>query len=118
VKVCGNCGGTFLPGKYTFQKFCSDRCRDIAYTRRRAERHQQRINEIKTYHGCARCGFNSHPEALDFNHIDPATKSFGLGGRCHHSWEKVIAEINKCEVLCANCHRIHTRKMRRNAASS
>ena len=56
---------------------------------------------------CERCGF-SHPAALDFHHIDPSTKSFRMSdiNPCMKNREKMFEEIKKCEVLCANCHRI------------
>jgi hypothetical protein len=62
--------------------------------------------------GCAKCGFAVHPKALDFHHRDPATKLFGIGkfvnGRSCNAENKQIVreEIEKCDVLCANCHRI------------
>lgn len=60
--------------------------------------------------GCAMCGYNEHPAALDFNHIDPATKAFNVAeGVSRGKGRKAIkAEIEKCNLLCANCHRIHT----------
>lgn len=67
------------------------------------------LNEIKTSRGCARCGYNANPVALDFDHIDRSTKSFDIGRmRSKTSIEKLLAEVDKCQVLCANCHRIKT----------
>ena len=66
------------------------------------------LAEIKTTRGCARCGFNSHPVALDFHHINPEEKVDGVPNMSnrHAKWELVLEEVAKCEVLCANCHRI------------
>jgi 5-methylcytosine-specific restriction endonuclease McrA len=61
---------------------------------------------------CEICGFNQHPKAIDFHHINPADKNFEIGkfinGRqCNEeNKELVLLEIDKCKVLCANCHRI------------
>jgi len=63
--------------------------------------------------GCAQCGFDSHPAALDFNHTH-GTKSFGIGNDPKRKWSDILAEIAKCEVLCANCHRIHTYENKHN----
>jgi hypothetical protein len=60
---------------------------------------------------CADCKEND-PVVLDFDHRDPKTKfksvSRMLAG--HYSWASVLAEIGKCDVRCANCHRRKTYK--------
>ena len=55
---------------------------------------------------CISCGYNKYPEVLEFHHKDPSQKEFGIGQNgLTRSWEKVKAEIEKCNLLCANCHR-------------
>ena len=55
---------------------------------------------------CQICGYKRHQAALEFHHIDPKTKSFGIGGYGHsRSWERVKQELAKCLLVCANCHR-------------
>lgn len=55
---------------------------------------------------CQVCGYSKYQGALDFHHIDPSTKSFGIGGFGHsRSWERVKQELAKCILVCANCHR-------------
>lgn len=67
------------------------------------------IDAIKMKAGCIDCGFNSHPAALAFDHLDPSKKSFKIGsGFITRNWEKVLAEIAKCVVRCCNCHAIKT----------
>jgi predicted HNH restriction endonuclease len=52
------------------------------------------------------CGYGHCPEALDFHHRDPKQKSFGLSVRgLTRSWEKIQKELDKCILVCANCHR-------------
>lgn len=53
---------------------------------------------------CELCGYNKNVSALDFHHIDPSTKKFTLSDT-HHSWEKTKEELDKCILVCANCHR-------------
>lgn len=55
---------------------------------------------------CSICGEN-HPATLDFHHRDRKSKEFGINLIVHsgHSKEKILKELEKCEVLCANCHR-------------
>lgn len=56
---------------------------------------------------CCICGFNDFVEALEFHHIDPSQKEFGLssGSSTTKSLEKQLIELRKCALLCANCHR-------------
>ncbi len=52
------------------------------------------------------CGYNTHVGALDFHHVDPSTKEFGVSNKgMTRSWEKIKAELDKCILVCANCHR-------------
>ncbi len=55
---------------------------------------------------CEICGYNKCIEALEFHHLDSHHKDFGISKKGYtRSWEKVKAEINKCSLICANCHR-------------
>lgn len=52
------------------------------------------------------CGFSKCVQALDFHHREPKTKEFGLSIRgLTRSWDKIKLELDKCDLLCANCHR-------------
>lgn len=54
---------------------------------------------------CQLCGYSRWVGALQFHHRDPKAKSFGLGTRgLARSIEVLRAEVNKCVLLCANCH--------------
>jgi len=67
------------------------------------------LDRYKVMKGCARCGYKEHPAALEFNHINPELKKFCLAERCAAMKGAVFKEeFYKCEVLCANCHNIHT----------
>jgi hypothetical protein len=61
---------------------------------------------------CELCGYDRCPEALEFHHPFDDTKEFGVSSRGYtRSWEKVREEIDKCVLLCANCHReVHAGK--------
>ncbi len=55
---------------------------------------------------CQICGYDRCFEALEFHHIDPTKKDFGISYKGYtRSWEKVKEEADKCILLCANCHR-------------
>lgn len=55
---------------------------------------------------CEVCGYHRCSAALDFHHRDPQSKEFGISAHgLTRAWKKVEAEIAKCILLCANCHR-------------
>lgn len=55
---------------------------------------------------CQECGYNKCTAALEFHHLDPNEKDFALSSRGHsRSWDRVKAELDKCIMVCANCHR-------------
>lgn len=72
------------------------------------------ISEIKLYLGCKDCGYRDHPDALEFDHLPGTVKLFNIGDLKLHSLKKLHDEMAKCEVICANCHRVRT-SSRRNA---
>lgn len=56
---------------------------------------------------CIICGYSKCKAALDFHHIDPTQKDFSLGAARGSiiNWNKLVEEVKKCVILCANCHR-------------
>lgn len=58
---------------------------------------------------CCKCGYNKCKQALEFHHVDPTKKDFVIGGS-RYGREKLLKEITKCILVCANCHReIHSK---------
>ena len=58
---------------------------------------------------CQCCGYNKCITALEFHHLDPTEKELTFGTNINRSWETVRAELPKCILVCANCHReIHS----------
>jgi transposase-like protein len=53
---------------------------------------------------CLLCGYDRNPAALQFHHVDRATKEFTLRNGDTRSLERMRAEAAKCVLLCANCH--------------
>lgn len=80
------------------RKYIADRLRDY------------KIKAVMVLGGkCQKCGWNEHPAALQFHHRDPSQKSFTIttsvmGSPKKYPWEVVLQEIEKCDLLCANCH--------------
>lgn len=84
--------------------------------RRYQEKYARRsayIDGIKLAAGCADCGYNNHPAALQFDHL-PGTEKIGIIAHMRGNTSIAIlnAEIAKCEVVCANCHAIRTAQRR------
>lgn len=52
---------------------------------------------------CSKCGYNKCSDVLQFHHLDPKEKDFNIGGKSW-SFEKLKSEVDKCILLCANCH--------------
>lgn len=70
-------------------------------------RRRRKENLVKVCGGkCNICGYSRSIAALEFHHIDENTKKYSISqdGVCH-SLETDLQEINKCILLCANCHR-------------
>lgn len=60
---------------------------------------------------CENCGYDRCLGALEFHHLDPTKKDFNISSKGYtRSWERVREELDKCVMLCANCHReIHVK---------
>ncbi|MFN8159794.1 MAG: hypothetical protein U0R52_01940 [Solirubrobacterales bacterium] len=81
---------------------CS-RCNTDAVRKRRKK--VKRILVDEAGGSCATCGFDRHPAALQFHHLQPAEKRFHLAqGGFTRSLDKARREASKCVLLCANCH--------------
>jgi hypothetical protein len=70
-----------------------------------------RVRDIKRQRGCEHKGCKVHdPIMLDFDHIDRGDKEFGISAGINRgvAWSTILEEIGKCQVLCANHHRMRT----------
>ena len=95
--------------------------RNAAVYKKRARTHSTRMRPIirklvtdyLVEHPCIDCG-ESDIVVLEFDHRDPSTKKFNVadGARRGFSSTSVKAEIEKCDVRCANCHRRKTHRER------
>lgn len=66
------------------------------------------IREYKASLGCTDCGNMDH-RVLDFDHRDRSSKSFGISSMVERvGFATLMEEIQKCDIRCANCHRIKT----------
>lgn len=69
-------------------------------------RKRRKNNLIQVCGGkCCICGYNKTNSALEFHHIDPSKKDYGIAQGTCHDLEKDLQEVQKCILVCANCHR-------------
>lgn len=74
----------------------------------RAKRDRLYFQQIKLERGCADCGYRVNAVALDFDHLPGVVKLYRIACMAGMRRDLIDAEIAKCEVVCANCHRIRT----------
>jgi len=73
------------------------------YQKKRRKRIKAELIEVRGGR-CEDCGYRASAAALEFHHRDPSTKEFGVGNFTG-SRARLLAEVAKCDLLCANCHR-------------
>lgn len=76
------------------------------YSERQKKTRELKKNLAIEYKGskCSICGYDKCKSALEFHHIDPSEKDTSSDYRSW-SWEKLKTELDKCILVCANCHR-------------
>ena len=102
--VCNVCNKTYI---YNTKKRSGNRrnyCGSCLVQKRRKKLKQLSVE----YKGgkCILCGYDKCVAALEFHHVNPNEKLFGLSTKgLTRSWEKIKTELDKTVLLCANCHR-------------
>jgi len=75
-----------------------------SYDRVKSFRQRQKIKAVEYMGGCCKiCGYSRCVRALSFHHIDPSAKEFRVSSKSY-SWDRVLKELEKCVMLCSNCH--------------
>lgn len=109
MKVCVTCKENLednsfykLSGRLTISNHCK-KCMNIATVKR----HQNRKFELVSYKGgcCYICGYNKAISALEFHHTNPKDKEYDWNKLRMISLDKARSEVDKCVLLCSNCHR-------------
>ena len=82
-----------------------------AESRQRGRERRAVIEKLKAAacNDCARC---FTPECMDFDHRDGTVKIGTISQLLTHRFDQILVEIAKCDLVCANCHRIRTRRRR------
>ncbi len=100
IRNCETCGKSFecTPIRKRYKKQC-DSCITSAHRKRK------KLRAVNYKGGCCeQCGYNKSIAALCFHHKDPTKKKFTICYELCRSWESLQKEIDKCILLCANCH--------------
>lgn len=94
-----------MPQKRKEKRTYADRAE---YMKAAVIKRRKKLKEMAIEYGggkCQMCGYLKCKRALSFHHKDPSKKDFGLSTRgLTRSWEKTKLEIDKCILVCANCH--------------
>lgn len=104
---CEICGAE-LKGRQ--RRFCSPNCKNRALQSYHAQQERgvhRKIEIVRNMGGkCSRCGYSGNLSAFHFHHLDPSKKNFRLDLRAisNRKIEAVQLEVDKCILLCANCH--------------
>jgi hypothetical protein len=53
---------------------------------------------------CVKCGYSAHYAPLQFHHRDPEHKEVSWTKLRLRSWDKIVVELDKCDLVCSNCH--------------
>lgn len=84
-----------------FNSWCRDCMNKTDYERMLA----RKTKAIRLMGGkCCRCGYDKNYHVLQFHHVDPKQKDSAWAGMRRWPWGKVVEELKKCVLLCANCH--------------
>ena|SRR3990167_3902907 len=86
------------------RRFCSDNCKLKFFVDKRRKNIKKMSLEYKGG-VCENCGYNKCETALVFHHKESDGKDFGVASKGYtRSWDKVRKELDKCVLLCSNCH--------------
>ncbi len=80
--------------------------KSAAYIREKRKRFKLKAIAYKGG-SCVLCGYNRCHRALEFHHVDPSKKlvNFAIGGFGSKKWSFLQEELDKCILVCSNCHR-------------
>ena len=110
------------------KKFCSAKCSKLRWRRDNLERvraattianrrntktRKDFVNNLKD-NPCTDCGIKYPYYVMDFDHVR-GEKVMHIGDIRHYGWGKIKAELEKCELVCSNCHRARTHNRREKA---
>lgn len=125
MKICRYCNKQFPPEDFGVAKttekkvYRRRKCKFCYYQTKKKLRDFRYIwlDKLKKSEECGRCGLKDH-RVLDFHHKDGSSKSFSIANGVVNGMniDRLQTEINKCVILCSNCHRIVHYGIKKNGA--
>ena len=112
TKICTKCGKELSLDQFNWRDKSKGTRRSECktchnnYMKQKYKEKQVVVQELKAQCSCAKCG-DKRGYVLDYHHINPNEKEEGVARMVSNNYtlNKVYNEIEKCVVLCANCHR-------------
>lgn len=107
-RVCSKCHEPFSAKESLYREDHRIRglCRKCLYKYQNKRLNRRKAQAVVYLGGsCKECGRTGHPVIFDFHHR--GDKEFEWGRLRRKSWDKIVKELDKCDLLCAPCHRIH-----------
>ena len=100
--TCERCGRVYLHDVNHRSGHTLHYCNSCMVNTRRFER---KLKCIEYMGGeCQKCGYSKCSRAFHFHHLDPSLKSWQISGAHCRKWARVKEELDKCVLLCSNCH--------------
>lgn len=111
TEICKIHGETIFVARENETRWRCQECLKVSVKKRRRKTKEILVKEAGSK--CVDCGYVGPPFMFDFDHREPDKKSFGLShnGRTY-ALDTLRKEASKCDLVCANCHRMRTHKQR------
>jgi hypothetical protein len=91
--------------KYLHKIRTTDKYRKLRNKRRKIDLLKKKKIMVDYLGGkCSKCGYNKSLSALTFHHRNPKEKEYELGHIKDNNWQRVKKELDKCDLVCFNCH--------------
>lgn len=98
------CGESRKEKFYGNKRTICGRCHN-QYTIRNGRSKKLKVIEYKGGK-CEHCGFKGPSVCFDLHHVDPKQKDKKFAAYLNWTWERIKKEVDKCQLLCSNCHRV------------
>jgi len=96
--------------KHDHIKYLEDKKKHRSWNMSRRDKYYDMVTDYLHEHPCVDCG-EANPIVLEFDHRDPTIKDGEVTKLLSYaSWDRILVEIHKCDVVCSNCHRKRTAK--------
>jgi 5-methylcytosine-specific restriction endonuclease McrA len=107
--ICDTCGVSKPDSDFYYRKDRSNHhknCKQCVLNRQ-YDLNSSTKDKCIEYKGgqCSACGYKKYSGSLDFHHLDKHTKEMNIAYLMRKSWDKIQPELDKCILLCSNCHR-------------